>query len=173
MVQFMQSLDGKSVLVTGASSGIGKASAIAFARAGMRVAVSARSADRLAALAVELGPQTIILPADLTIAAEVDALVDTAAERLGGLDVLFANAGVYIAGDVADGNPDDWDKLLALNVNAVSAQCIGPFHICGAVAAATSSSPARYRHIRRSPSSRSTVPPSTPSMPSCTGCGGS
>jgi hypothetical protein len=62
----MQALKGKSVLVTGASSGIGRESAKAFAREGMRVAVSARSTDRLLELLKELGPEAIMLPADLT-----------------------------------------------------------------------------------------------------------
>lgn len=115
----MKSLRGKSVLITGASSGIGRATAIELARAGMRVAISARSIERLELLAKELGPQTIVVPADLRVAADADALVDTAAEQLGGIDVLFANAGIYVAGNVADGNPDEWDKLLALNVSAV------------------------------------------------------
>lgn len=115
----MQSLLGKSVLVTGASSGIGRASAKAFAEQGMRVAISARSVERLHALADELGPDTIVLPADLTRPHEVDELIAQAIAQLGRLDVLFANAGIYIAGKVADGNPDEWDKLLALNVGAV------------------------------------------------------
>ncbi len=115
----MQSLLGKSVLVTGASSGIGRASAKAFAEQGMRVAISARSVERLHALAEELGPDTIVLPADLTRPHEVDELIAQAIAQLGRLDVLFANAGIYVAGKVADGNPDEWDKLLALNVGAV------------------------------------------------------
>jgi ribitol 2-dehydrogenase len=115
----MQALKGKSVLVTGASSGIGRASARAFAKEGMRVAVSARSTDRLRELVKELGPDAIMLPADLTSAAETDELIRQAIARLGRLDVLFANAGVYIAGQVADGDPAEWDKLLALNVGSV------------------------------------------------------
>lgn len=115
----MQALKGKSVLVTGASSGIGRASAKAFAAEGMRVAVSARSTDRLRELVKELGPDAIMLPADLTSPAETDELVHTAIAKLGRLDVLFANAGVYIAGQVADGDPAEWDKLLALNVGSV------------------------------------------------------
>ena len=114
----MQSLRGKCVLVTGASSGIGRATARAFAREGMRVAITARSAMRLQDLAGELGGDVIVLPADLTDAAQVDRVVDDAIAGLGRLDILFANAGVYLAGDVIDGNPDDWDKLLALNVNS-------------------------------------------------------
>ena len=115
----MQSLKGKSVLVTGASSGIGRASAKAFAKEGMRVAVSARSADRLLELLKELGPEAIMLPADLTSPTETDDLIHQAIAKLGKLDVLFANAGVYIAGQVADGDPAEWDRLLALNVGSV------------------------------------------------------
>jgi ribitol 2-dehydrogenase len=115
----MQSLKGKSVLVTGASSGIGRASARAFAKEGMRVAVSGRSTDRLRELVKDLGPDAIMLPADLTSAAETDELIRQAIAKLGRLDVLFANAGVYIAGQVADGDPAEWDKLLALNVGSV------------------------------------------------------
>ena len=115
----MQALKGKSVLVTGASSGIGLASARAFAKEGMRVAVSARSTDRLRELVKELGPDAIMLPADLTSAAETDQLIRQAIAKLGRLDVLFANAGVYIAGQVADGDPAERDKLLALNVGSV------------------------------------------------------
>ncbi|HEY6735515.1 MAG TPA: SDR family oxidoreductase [Roseiarcus sp.] len=115
----MRALKGKSVLVTGASSGIGRASARAFAKEGMRVAVSARSTDRLRELVKELGPDAIMLPADLTSAAETDELIRQAIAKLGRLDVLFANAGVYIAGQAADGDPAEWDKLLALNVGSV------------------------------------------------------
>ena len=115
----MRALKGKSVLVTGASSGIGRASARAFAKEGMRVAVSARTTDRLRELVKELGPDAIMLTADLTSAAETDELIRQAIAKLGRLDVLFANAGVYIAGQAADGDPAEWDKLLALNVGSV------------------------------------------------------
>lgn len=115
----MRSLSGKTVLVTGASSGIGRATARAFAREGMRVALSARSADKLQALATELGEGAVAIPADLTVPAEVDRMIADAIEQLSGIDVLFANAGVYIPGQVVEGNPDDWDRLLMLNVNSV------------------------------------------------------
>ena len=115
----MEALKGKSVLVTGASSGIGRASARLFAHAGMRVAISARSKDRLRELARELGAGAVVLPADLTKPQQCDDLISETISRLGRLDVLFANAGVYIAGRVADGDPDAWDRLLALNVGAV------------------------------------------------------
>ena len=114
-----QSLHGKTVLVTGASSGIGRAAARAFAREGMRVALSARSRDKLDALAAELGEGAVAIAADLGVPAEVDRLIAESILRLGRLDVLFANAGVYIAGKVAEGRPDEWDRLLMLNVNSV------------------------------------------------------
>jgi ribitol 2-dehydrogenase len=85
----------------------------------MRVAVNARSTDRLRELVKELGPDAIMLPADLTNAAETDELIRQAIAKLGRLDILFANAGVYIAGQVAEGDPAEWDKLLALNVGSV------------------------------------------------------
>jgi ribitol 2-dehydrogenase len=115
----MQSLRGKGVLVTGASSGIGRATARAFAREGMRIAITARSETRLRELATEIGGDVLVLPADLTDPAQVDHLVDNVIGDLGRLDVLFANAGAYLAGDVIDGNPDDWEKLIALNVCSV------------------------------------------------------
>ena len=115
----MQSLSGKTVLVTGASSGIGRATAKAFAREGMRVALSARSVDKLQALATELGGDAVVVPADLTVPAEVDGMIADGIRQLGVIDVLFANAGIYIPGQVVEGDPDAWDRMLMLNVNSV------------------------------------------------------
>lgn len=115
----MQSLSGKTVLVTGASSGIGRATAKAFAREGMRVALSARSVDKLQALATELGGDAVVVPADLTVPAEVDGMIADGIRQLGVIDVLFANAGTYISGQVVEGDPDAWDRMLMLNVNSV------------------------------------------------------
>ena len=84
-----------------------------------RLVVTARSSEKLNSLSSELGSETIVLPADLTEPDQVDWVIDSAITRLGRLDALFLNAGVYIAGDVADGDPDDWDRLLMLNVNSV------------------------------------------------------
>ena len=90
-----------------------------IASAGVRVAISARSRGKLNALAAETGPDTVVIEADLLRPTEVDRMVAEAISGLGHLDILFANAGVYITGDVAKQNPDDWDKLLMLNVNSV------------------------------------------------------
>lgn len=112
-------LHNKTALVTGASSGIGRATARVLAKHGVRLAVSARSSDKLKALAAELGPSTVVIVADLTRPADVDRMVAEAIRELGQLDILFANAGIYVTGDVADQSPDSWDEMLAVNVNAV------------------------------------------------------
>lgn len=115
----MVSLAGKVMVITGASSGIGRAVAQRFAQEGVRQVLVARSADKLAALAAEIGGEALTVPADLIDPAAATTVLEAAQKRFGAVDILFANAGSYIAGDVADGNPDDWDKLIGLNVNAV------------------------------------------------------
>lgn len=113
-------LAGKVVIVTGASSGIGAATARALAAAGCRLTLAARSADRLDTLSRELGPETTLaVPADMTVAADVTRMVDGTLARFGRVDVLFANAGVYLPGPVAEGDPDAWARLVDLNVTGV------------------------------------------------------
>jgi len=112
-------LQGKTVLVTGASSGIGRAMALAVAAAGARVALVGRSRDRLQQVADRIGPGAMVLPADLAHPAEVDRVAAEALQALGRIDVLLPNAGLYISGDVATGDPDAWDSLLSVNVNSV------------------------------------------------------
>lgn len=112
-------LTGKCALVTGASSGIGRATALALAAAGVRVALVARSRDRLESVAMKAGGGAVVVPADLTLPGAAEAAVEAATAALGRIDILFANAGLYIPGDVAVGDPDKWDELLTVNVNAV------------------------------------------------------
>jgi len=112
-------LDGKVVIITGASSGIGAATARALSACGCKLALAARSHDKLKALAAELGADTIALPTDVTVAADVRALVERTRERFGRIDVLFANAGIYIPGQVAEGDPDAWANLIDVNINGV------------------------------------------------------
>lgn len=114
-----QSINGKVAIVTGASSGIGRAAARMLAGQGARLALVARSADKLQALKDELGGETIVVPADLTQPTHVDAMVQTALDRFGQVDILFANAGSYVTGDVAQGDPDVWDNVLSVNVNSI------------------------------------------------------
>ncbi|MCX7303751.1 MAG: SDR family oxidoreductase [Hyphomicrobiales bacterium] len=112
-------LAGKVVLVTGGSSGIGRALARAVAAAGAQVAMVGRSADRLQMVASEIGGHVLAIAADLTKPAEVDRVVAETIARFGRIDVLLPNAGLYIPGDVAEGDPNAWDELLAINVNSV------------------------------------------------------
>lgn len=112
-------LSGKVVIITGASSGIGAATARALARLGCRLALAARSSDRLQALAEELGPEAIALPTDVTLSADVERMVAETLGRFGRIDALFANAGVYLSGPIEEGDPDAWARLLDVNVNGV------------------------------------------------------
>lgn len=111
--------NGKVMIVTGASSGIGRAVARLFATKGAQLVLTARSAEKLTALAEDLDGAPMVIPADLTQPADVDAMIAGAIERFGRVDILFANAGTYEAGDVVEGNPDDWDATIQLNVNSV------------------------------------------------------
>ena len=113
------SIAGKVMIVTGASSGIGRAAARRFAAEGAELVLVARSAEKLEALAKELGGDAIAIPADLTKAADVEAMVAKAEAHFGRIDILFANAGSYVTGDVATGDPDEWDRVIGVNVNGV------------------------------------------------------
>lgn len=112
-------LAGKVVIITGASSGIGAATARALARLGCRLTLAARSAEKLRALAEELGTETLDVPTDVTVSADVARMVAQTQERFGRIDVLFANAGIYIPGQVAEGDPDAWANLMNVNIDGV------------------------------------------------------
>ena len=112
-------LASKVVIITGASSGIGAATARALVRLGCKVTLAARSGDKLQALAGDLGPGALALPTDVTVGSDVQQMVAKTLERFGRVDVLFANAGIYIRGQVAEGDPDAWAKLMEVNVMGV------------------------------------------------------
>lgn len=112
-------LSDKVIVITGASSGIGRAAARALARCGARLALAARSGDRLRELAQELGARAAAFPTDVTKGADVARLAAETRERFGRIDVLLANAGIYIAGKVVEGDPDAWANLIDVNVNGV------------------------------------------------------
>jgi ribitol 2-dehydrogenase len=111
-------LNGKVAAVTGAASGIGLECAKAMLAAGAKVALVDRAEDRLNQLCSELGPRAIPLVVDLMSPASVAGMAPQILEKAGGLDIFHANAGAYIGGDVVDGDPDVWDRVLNLNVNA-------------------------------------------------------
>ena len=110
-------LSGKVVIITGASSGIGAATARALGRLGSKLTLAARSTSKLRALAEEIGPAALDVPTDVTIGADVERMVAKTVEQFGRVDGLFANAGLYIAGQVAEGDPDAWARLMDVNVD--------------------------------------------------------
>jgi clavulanate-9-aldehyde reducatase len=110
-------LQGRRIVVTGASSGIGEAIARAASAAGARVAVLARTEDKLRALAGEFGG--VAVPADVADVAAARRAVDQAAEELGGLDGLVNAAGVLRGGPLATTDPADWKLLFDVNVLGV------------------------------------------------------
>jgi ribitol 2-dehydrogenase len=114
-----QSINGKVVIVTGASSGIGRAIARLFAAEGARLALAARSTEKLERLAVEIGGDPLVLSVDLSHSSEVERMAEETIAHFGAVDVLMANAGVYVPGDAADGDPVAWDNMIAVNINSV------------------------------------------------------
>ena len=112
-------LEGKVVIVTGASSGIGKASALALAKCGAKLILAARNVQKLEEVRLEIGASAIAVQTDVTKAEDVSRMVNLTLEHFGQIDVLFANAGIYVPGQVSEGNPDDWAQLMDTNVNGV------------------------------------------------------
>jgi len=113
-------LAGKSAYITGAASGIGNAIAELFAKEGATIAIAdlnQAAADAAAAAIVATGGQAIGLAVDVTNEAQVDATVDQAANRLGGIDILISNAGIQIVKPLADFPFTDWKKLLAVHLD--------------------------------------------------------
>ncbi len=113
------SLEGKVAAVTGAASGIGLASAKAMLAAGARVVFVDRDATRLAELQQKLGVAAIPLALDLLDPASCASMLPRIVERTGQLDILHANAGTYIGGDLIDADIGTIDRMLNLNVNVV------------------------------------------------------
>lgn len=111
-------LAGKVAAVTGAASGIGLACARAMLDAGARVVLVDRAADRLDGVCKELGADAIPLVIDLTEPESVSQMMPKILAATGTLDIFHANAGAYVGGDVLEADPDVWDRVLNLNINA-------------------------------------------------------
>jgi ribitol 2-dehydrogenase len=111
-------LSNKTAAVTGAASGIGLACARIVIEAGAKVVLIDRAEDRLKQLCEELGENAIPLAIDLFNTAQVSGLADSIYNLVGDLDIFHANAGAYVGGAVAEGDADEWDRVLNLNVNA-------------------------------------------------------
>jgi len=112
-------LDDKVVIITGASSGVGRSLAFAFARRAARVVLVARREEHLEAVRREIEPYTtdvLVIPADLTDEAQLQGVVDRTLERFGRIDVLVNNAGVLQGGPLQDQDPARIEHLLRLNL---------------------------------------------------------
>ncbi len=111
-------ITGKVAAITGAASGIGLACARELIAHGAKVVLIDRAKERLDTLCAELGPDAFPIVADLLNPAEVSGLLPRILDAAGGLDIFHANAGAYVGGEVAEGDPDVWDRMLNLNINA-------------------------------------------------------
>ncbi|MEV4222851.1 SDR family NAD(P)-dependent oxidoreductase [Nonomuraea sp. NPDC049725] len=120
-------LDGKKALVTGASKGIGKAIALAYAEAGADVALVSRNAESLAGVAKEVeahGRRAVVIPADLTSREAAGEAVTRAVDGLGHLDVVVNNAGgSNFLVEFKDLRLSGWDKIMRLNLDSAMAVC--------------------------------------------------
>jgi NADP-dependent 3-hydroxy acid dehydrogenase YdfG len=112
-------LDGTVALVTGASSGIGEATAVELARQGARVSIVARRRDRLAELARRLeadGAEVLVVEADVTDEAAARGAVEQTVQRFGRLDTVIANAGVMLLGPIENAPVEEWQQMVNVNV---------------------------------------------------------
>jgi NADP-dependent 3-hydroxy acid dehydrogenase YdfG len=117
-----EELQGTVALVTGASSGIGEATARRLAGLGAAVAIGARRTQRLDRLAREIeqaGGRALAIEADVTDRDQAQALVAQTVERLGRLDVVVNNAGVMLLGPIVDAPVEEWDRMVALNLQGL------------------------------------------------------
>lgn len=113
-------MDGKTVLITGASRGIGAAAARAFAVAGANVALVARSTDEIAEIAGEIGQKALAVPCDVSRYSDVAGAIAATARTFGGLDVLINNAGIVDPiGHLAETDPEAWGRAIDINLKGV------------------------------------------------------
>ena len=119
----MFNLSGKTALVTGATGGIGGSIARALHEAGATVAISGRQADKLEALAKEIGERTHVLPCDLADRAQVGKLIEQAVAKLGRLDILVNNAGLTRDNLFMVMKDDQWDEGIAVNLTSTFMLC--------------------------------------------------
>ena len=119
-------LQDRAAVITGAGSGIGRAMALLFAREGARILaadVNAGAAQETAALVEADGGHALPLQVNVTAPAEVQGMLEKAREAFGGVQILCNNAGIGSTTDVVDCEPDEWDRVMAVNVKGVYLGC--------------------------------------------------
>lgn len=114
-----ESLSGKVAVITGASSGIGTATARLLAAEGVKVVLAARRTDKINDLAKELGSQAVAVTADVGDNEQVTRLFYSVRERFGGVDLLFNNAGIGIYGPFLESKPESWKAQIDANIYGV------------------------------------------------------
>lgn len=115
-------LNHKVAIITGASAGIGEATAIALAAAGAKVAIVARRGDRLEALAQRItaaAGEALAIVADITDHTQIQTLVEKTTTTWGQIDILVNNAGIALVGEIATADPEDWRRMIDLNLIAL------------------------------------------------------
>ena len=124
-------LSGKTAAITGAASGIGLACAQVLIREGARVVLIDRDEEKLAKACADLGGDTFPLVIDLFDGPSVSNMLPKIRAHVGDLDIFHANAGAYIGGPAAEGDPNVWDRVLNLNINAAfrSVHAVLPYMI--------------------------------------------
>lgn len=115
----MQNVENKVVIITGASSGLGEATARVLSENGARVVLGARREDRLARLAGEIGENAAWRKADVTSPEDMQALVRLAKEKFGKVDATFANAGIMPGGNMSELKVQDWMGMVEINIKGV------------------------------------------------------
>lgn len=114
----MGNLEGRVAAITGAASGIGLECARTFLDAGAKVALVDHAADKLHDICAQLGPNAFPVVTNLLDPPSVGGMLDDILRQAGGLDIFHANAGGYVGGSILEGDPDEWDHMLNLNINA-------------------------------------------------------
>ena len=115
----MENIEGKVILITGASSGIGKETAKVLASKGAKVVLSARREEKLDEIASLIGENAVYLKSDVTNLEDMNKLVDLAIKEFGKIDVVFANAGIMPAGNMSELKINDWMGMIDINIKGV------------------------------------------------------
>jgi NADP-dependent 3-hydroxy acid dehydrogenase YdfG len=115
----MENIQDKVIVITGASSGIGAATARKLVKLGVKVVLAARREDQLTALVTELGENAVYVVTDVSKRADLDNLIERAIEKFGHIDVLWNNAGIMPISFFDEGHVDEWDRMIDINIKGV------------------------------------------------------